>query len=81
MEHRIKLQLLVSQSCFPLTLVSSSIIEQDVGESRGRFPPMGLEINPELVEEKNVHRILKSPEEDTLYSLGVVGVEVKDGFL
>lgn len=42
---------------------------------------MGLEINPELVEEINVHRMLKSPEEDTLYSLGVVRVEVKDSFL
>ena len=72
--------------CFPLTLVSSSIIKQDVGEPHGCCP----EILPSYGSgnkhslswwRENVHRILKSPKEDTLYSLGVVRVEVKDGFL
>lgn len=72
--------------CFLLTLVSSSIIEQDVGKPHGCCP----EILPSYGSgnkhslswwRENVHRILKNPKEDALYSLGVVRVEVKDGFL
>ena len=72
--------------CFPLTLLSSSIIEQDVGKPYGRCPeilPFYGSGNKHSLSwwRENVHRILKSPEEDALYSLGVVRVEIRDSFL